>query len=195
MIPTSKTGTCSQCGDVNAPCVKIGKELFCVRICNKLKKIKAQAQRAREKLAVRSLGVYQKNEAILSSLQELTIDLDRTISRYVRLRDMEPDGKITCYCCDKRIPWTMAHCMHFINREHLNTRFLLLNLRSGCFECNVEKKGNIPVFKARLELERPGTVEFLEEQAHTVASPSRSDLKELLFDFRQKLRLVESKLK
>ena len=85
--------------------------------------------------------------------------------------------------------------MHFINRQHLGTRFLLANLRSGCFTCNVEKRGNIEVYGEKLNAETPDIVEWLQEQSRSVVSLTQSDLKELLFDFRQKLRLVETKLR
>ena len=195
IINKHKWGDCSQCGDKDVPCAKVGKNLFCIAVCHKGNKIKAQIAKSNQKQAVRSLGTYQKQEGIVDSIQELTIDLDRVVSRYVRLRDMETDEKITCYCCDKRIHWTKAECMHFIDRRHKATRWLLENLRSGCFTCNNEKKGNLKVYGARLNKENPGIVELLTEQQHSVSNTTRTELKELLIMFQQKLKMVEIKLK
>lgn len=195
IIPTSKFGDCYECGDKDVPCVKVGKNLFCRDKCHRNNKIKQQVTKANQRNKVRGLITYERQEGILDSVSELVIDCDRVISRYIRLRDREADGKITCYCCGKRVAWEKAHCMHFINRQHMATRFLQQNLRSGCFTCNVEKRGNLIVYAEKLNAENAGITEWLNEEARTVTSLTQSDLKEILFDFQQKLRQVESKLK
>lgn len=191
LIPNSKIGDCGRCGAKNTPCRKRKKELLCISKCCRKDDTTRQLARAK----VRGLVQYQKEDGTMDSIKELTCDIDRILSRYVRLRDMESDGKITCYCCGKRVKWEQAHAMHYINRQHLGTRFLLENLRSGCFECNVEKRGNLVVYAEKLNKENPVIVEWLTEQSHTVSSPTRNDLKELLFDFQQRLKMVELKLK
>lgn len=145
----------------------------------------------REKTKVRSLIQDERESGVLDSVKELTLDIDRVMSRYIRLRDMGIDHKIECFCCGKKVDWKKAHAMHFINRIHLATRFLLANVKSGCVTCNVEKRGNLEVYEQRLT---PEIVNFLREQAAIVYSPSRSELKEILIDFQQKLKLVGTKL-
>ena len=194
IIPKTKFGDCASCYLKDTAVVKVGKSLYCSS-CRNSQKAMLYTQRANEKNKVRSLNTYQKAEGIVDSIQELILDNDRVVSRYIRLRDMEKDHKITCYCCNKRVLWTKAHAMHFINRQHIATRFLLANLKSGCFECNVEKRGNLEVYAEKLEKETPGIVEWLREQSASVASVTRDELKELLIDFQHKLRLVETKLK
>ncbi len=194
IINKHKWGDCSVCYAKDTAVVKVAKDLVCLN-CRKSQKNKVQIEKANVRNKVRSLGTYQREEGILDSIQELTIDLDRVISRYIRLRDMEKDGKISCFCCGKRVQWTKAHAMHFINRQHVATRFLLDNLKSGCFECNVEKRGNLEVYAEKLEKEKSGIVEWLREQAATVANVTRDELKENLISFQHKLRLVETKLK
>jgi len=194
IIPQSKFGTCSQCGD-NGPCVKVGKSLFCRDKCHRQNKIKEQLTKSNERNKVRSLLTYQKQEGVVDNIGELKADLDRVSSRYIRLRDMEADGKITCYCCEKRVAWQKSHCMHFIDRVHMATRYLIANLHSGCFECNVEKRGNLKAYAEHLENDTPGIVEFLQEQSRTITNVTQSELKELLYDFHQKLKLVELKIK
>lgn len=193
-IPNSKWGVCSQCGDTG-PCVKVAKDLFCRDKCHKQNKVKEQVAKANTRNAVRGLVTYQRQEGIVDSISELKIDLDRVSSRYIRLRDMEKDGKITCYCCSKRVAWQKAHCMHFIDRVHMATRYLIANLHSGCFECNVEKRGNLEAYAAHLEKDTPDIVEWLQEQSRTVTNVTQTELKELLYDYHQKLKLVEIKLK
>jgi len=194
IIANSKYGKCSQCNSDDTQCRKRGKDLICLSCCKQIDN-KKQIDKANTRNKVRGLITYERQEGILDSIQELKLDNDRVSSRYIRLRDMEKDGKITCYCCGKRVAWQKAHCMHFINREHMATRYLIANLHSGCFECNVEKRGNLEVYAQKLEHETSGIVEWLQEQARSVANVSVSELKETLYDFQQKLRIVETKLK
>ena len=190
LIPPYKIADCSSCPSMQVPCRKRGKNLLCLNCCKRDDNTK---QIARSK--VRSLGTYQREEDIMDSVKELTIDIDMVTSRYIRIRDMESDGKITCYCCDKRVKWEQAHAAHYINRQHMGTRFLFQNIKSNCFTCNVEKRGNLVVYAERLNKEDPGIVDWLIEQSHIVTSPTRNELKQILFDRQQKLRMVELKLK
>lgn len=196
LLPQYKIGDCSieGCGLIETAGRKVGKDFICLKHYTDQKN-KVQIQKANDRNKVRSLATYQRTEGIMDSVQELTIDLDRVISRYVRLRDMGKDHKITCYICGNRVKWEKAHCMHFIPRQHLATRFLIDNLRSGCFTCNVEKRGNLIEFENKLKGEEIGLYEFLQEQSRVVSSPSRDELKQLLFDYQQRLKIVELKLK
>lgn len=131
----------------------------------------------------------------VDDLQDLKIDLDRVVSRYVRLREIDSEEKCECFTCGKKAHYLKQHCGHFIPRVHLETRWLIQNLKVQCFTCNIELRGNLKVYAERLEKEQKGIVEYLQEQARVVSNPSRDELKQLLFDYQQKLKLVESKLK
>jgi len=195
IIPSSKFGTCSQCGDNGVPCVKVGKNLFCRDKCHRQNKIKEQLTKSNERNKVRSLLTYQKQEGVLDSTQELIIDLDRVVSRYVRLAAMGSDKRCECYTCGSKRDWTKMQCGHYISRSNLSTRWELENLRVQCPVCNCNGHGNLAAYKLNLEEEKPGITDWLQEQAREVSKPSRDELKELLFHFQQKLKLVETKLK
>lgn len=140
---------------------------------------------------VRGLKVIQA----VDDLQYLKIDLDRVVSRYVRLKEIDSEHKCECFTCGRKTHYLKQHCGHFINRIHLATRWLIQNLRVQCVKCNIELRGNIKIYAERLEQENKGSVEFLQELSRTVEHPTRDDLKQLLFDYQQKLKLVEYKLK
>lgn len=194
LIANSKIGDCTCCPARNTECRKRGKDLVCLSCCRS-QDVKKQLAKQSVKQKVRSLITYERQEGILDSVQELVIDCDRVVSRYIRLRDMEKDGKIRCYCCGKPVKWEKAHAMHFVNRQHMATRFLMDNLHSGCVECNVEKRGNLEAYAEKLNEEKPGLAEWLQEEGRTVVSLTKSDLKAILFDYQQRLRHVEQKLK
>jgi hypothetical protein len=195
LIPTSKFGDCVQCGAKDTNVVKVKKETFCL-LCHRSNKTKQQVTKANQKTAVRGLMNYQRENGIVSSIQELVIDLDRVVSRYVRLRDMGKDGKCSCFTCSARKVWTAMQNGHFIPRANLALRFdTTYNCQVQCPNCNVTLYGNLDAFSANLEKLQPGIVEQLQEQARQVYSPTKDELKQMLFDYQMKLKIVEAKLK
>jgi hypothetical protein len=130
------------------------------------------------------------------TLQTLTEDLDRVYSRYVRLKYMDPKtGLIQCFTCPTKLPIHLIQNGHYIHRGDKGLRFLDDNCRPQCPACNSRHNDDKEPYKSRLEKEKPGITDWLEEQARLVAKPTRSELKELLVQYRYKLKIAESKLK
>ncbi len=193
LIAQTKYGDCSVCPATNTNVVKRGKELFCLS-CARTADVKKQSEKQRTKLAVRGLVTYQKVEGVIDSQQELIIDLDRVVSRYVRLATMDKEHKCQCFTCSTRKRWQDMQLGHFISRSHLGLRWESSNNKCQCPHCNVTLRGNLEVYAINLEAEQKGITEWLYEQSKQVYSPTRDELKQLLFDFQQKLKLVEKKL-
>lgn len=124
-------------------------------------------------------------------LQTLVNDLDIVFSRYIRLKDADLYGRVACYCCGKKEKWTMVDASHFISRSHMYTRFSEANVKPCCQSCNRAKDGNLTAFAKALELERPGTVEQLYEQAKIVYKYTRDELKGMIADYSRKLKQVQ----
>jgi len=59
-------------------------------------------------------------------------------SQYIRQRD---DGK-GCVTCGVIKPWKEMQACHYESRGHIPTRWDERNVHSGCYSCNVMKKGN-----------------------------------------------------
>lgn len=129
-----------------------------------------------------------------SSLKDLIEDCDRVYSRWLRLSNIVEGLYCVCYTCGVWKMWSLVQCGHFVSRRHLATRWLPANTKIQCKHCNETLRGNLDVFEENLENENPGIVDFLNEQARINTNPTRSDLKEILFDYQQKLKLVEPKI-
>lgn len=180
MIPKSKIGDCCRCSKTYTAVRKRGKDLICLTCCQI-----EDSQKQKEK----QLNQIHKPQRIeTESLQELIIDLDRVVSRYVRLADANKEGVCTCFTCGAQKHFSKMQCGHFISRSHLGLRWELLNLKNQCSNCNVSLNGNLSEYEKNLN---KGTVEYLREAAHQVYKPTISELKELLASFQEKLRLVE----
>lgn len=193
------TGICSVegCSPYEQEGSKTGKDFRCSFHHTQFKQ-QIALEKAKKKNALRSdgskvrkLGKEMRTEGIVDSQQELIIDLDRVMSRYLRLREMGLDEKIVCFICDKKVSWQKAQAMHYIDRRHLATRFLEDNVKCGCYECNVEKRGNLEEYAKRLEENKKGIIDWLQEQRYSVAEPTRHELKMLLTDYQFKLNQIE----
>lgn len=127
------------------------------------------------------------------SLSAVIEDLDAVFSQFIRLRDSDENGYVTCYCrCGRVIYWTEAECMHFRDRDHMNTRFSEEACKGGCHDCNCKKDGNIEAFGKHLEEDRPGSVEAIEEQARVKYKYDVAELKSLISHYSKEVKAMRS---
>lgn len=80
----------------------------------------------------------------------LKAKLDREFSLYIRLRDAMPNGYFQCISCRQIKPFSQADCGHFINRQHMSTRFDEMNCNAQCRNCNRFMEGNIQGYRRGL---------------------------------------------
>lgn len=74
--------------------------------------------------------------------QKLIKDLDSVFSQYIRLRDSDNHGIVTCPLCWKQVDYKFAQNMHFISRWVLKYRYDENNCFAWCMRCNVILNGN-----------------------------------------------------
>lgn len=77
--------------------------------------------------------------------------LDKWFSYFIRFRDSDENGYITCYCCGKKVFWKDANNMHYIPRQHLSLRYSETNCHAGCVKCNHFDNGNIEQYIIHLK--------------------------------------------
>ena len=194
LIATSKYGDCSRCGDRNTSCKKRGKDMLCLTCC-KIEDTKKQTEKARERDKLRGLygsQVEAGNESA-ASRQALIQDIDYVFSRIVRLRAADEYGNVQCYTCPTKKHWSLMQNGHYVPRGNMALRWEFKNCRPQCKNCNEVKSGNLSVFSERLDAEVAGQSEMLLNEAKIVFKHSLDELKQLLIDFRGKLRLLEAK--
>ena len=75
--------------------------------------------------------------------------LDREFSLFIRLRDSE-NGYFKCISCGKIKPFEQADCGHYINRQHMSTRFDEMNCNAQCRACNRFQEGNMSGYRQGL---------------------------------------------
>ena len=80
---------------------------------------------------------------------DLKAKLDRVFSMYIRLRDSrEFDFKaFRCISCGRILPFEKADNGHYINRQHMSTRFDEMNCNAQCSHCNRFQEGNMQGYR------------------------------------------------
>ena len=77
--------------------------------------------------------------------------LDNIFSQYVRLKNADSNGIVSCISCGKPIHWKQADAGHFVNRKHMSLRFSDINVQPQCRACNRFDEGNLPGFGLGLQ--------------------------------------------
>lgn len=200
-INKTKWGICSTCGGNEQEVVKVKKDLFCLP-CRNNQKAQEQVKKSNRRNTTRRIGFKLRNSEIppiatedyaQAGRQNLMQDCDYTFSRIVRMMGADKSGIGSCYTCNRLEHWSMQDCGHYQKRGNTQLRWDLRNARPQCKTCNQTNHGNYEEFTARLELEYQGLPEQLREIASTPYKWGRDELKQLLLDLRQKLRIIETK--
>jgi len=97
--------------------------------------------------------------------------LDKVFSKFIRLRDCMPNGYFRCISCGKIKPISQADCGHYINRQHMATRFDEMNCNAQCRKCNRFDEGNIQGY-------RHGLIQKYGEQRVLLLELKKSDIRQ-----------------
>jgi hypothetical protein len=135
----------------------------------------------------------EETEQVLKEegLQVLIKEADTLFSRWLRLSSADKDGNVVCYTCEVTKHWTLMQNGHYIKRGNLFLRFDPRNCRPQCEGCNVYKDGNYPEFTKRLEIERPGIIDYLLEESRLVYKPTREEIKNIITEYTIKFKLLK----
>ena len=189
IIPKSKFGDCVECGSIDTNCVKVGKHLYCID-CRNNSKRKEQIERSEIRDKKRVMGSHKESFIDTSSLKD---DLDFVFSRYIRIREADINGIVSCYTCDNKFHWKEIQAGHFIKRSDTLLRWDTRNVKPQCVKCNCELHGNIDEYSNRLKSIDIDLPEILKQESREVNKFTRDELKQLLIDIRSKLKFTEFK--
>lgn len=121
--------------------------------------------------------------------QKLREKLDRVFSQYIRLRDMLPGNVFQCISCGRIKPINQADCGHYINRQHMATRFSEVNCNAQCRSCNRFDEGNMSGYRAGLVRKYGETkVVLLESMKNDVRKYSDFEYEALIKHYQFKIK-------
>jgi hypothetical protein len=117
----------------------------------------------------------------------------KLFSEWIRRKDADEGGTVSCYTCGKPIYWKEAHAGHAIPGRHNAVLFDADIVRPQCPRDNLFLGGRYEVFAAKLI--RENGLEWFEKKlsgAREVVKYSRSDLEEIINLYREKLKGLEA---
>jgi hypothetical protein len=189
LINKTKWGDCSSCFATDTAVIKVGKDLFCLS-CRHNQKIRLQLHKHK----VRCLVTKESQQ--VGNMQDLINDLDIVFSKYIRLKYADVNGIVTCFVCNQPYLWTKIDNGHYISRGNKRTRFMEENCYPQCKFCNSRHNENTIYFKEAIEQYYKGITGYLEEISldRSVYKYDLSELKQMLVNYTNKLKIVQSKL-
>ena len=129
------------------------------------------------------------------TVAQLKRELKPIFSRYIRLRDClrttgSPDyGE--CISCDETKPFALLDAGHFVPKHNGNL-FSERGVNAQCRKCNRYFGGNqLSYRRGIVERYGEGVDLELEEEARQIKKFTVSELKEMIGDYREKIRLLE----
>ena len=75
------------------------------------------------------------------TVTKLKKKLDAIFSKYIRLKQADHRGYVTCVTCGKDDHYKNMQCGHFVSRGKLATRYDETNCNVQCVGCNMFKAG------------------------------------------------------
>ena len=119
--------------------------------------------------------------------------MDRTFSKYIRLRDSR-DGYFTCCSCGQMKTYDLADAGHFINRRWMSLRWDERNVHAQCSSCNRFDEGN-SIGYARFMDRKYGatTVDMMMALKTQTFKWSDWELKTLEDEYKKKIKTLTNK--
>ena len=107
-------------------------------------------KRTKAKKKDKPLPLFDKAGITVKKKPDLKAKLDKEFSLFIRLRDAMPNGYFRCISCGQIKPFEQADNGHYINRQHMNTRFDEMNCNAQCRACNRFQEGNMSGYRQGL---------------------------------------------
>lgn len=111
-------------------------------------------------------------------------EADRVFSLFIRNRGAR-FGYNHCFTCPAYLPIDELQCGHFRPRRYLNTRWHPFNCWPQCNHCNVDLRGNIKKYEAKLiALYGQDAVDAIYELSTALEKVAEEDIKEIIKKYR-----------
>lgn len=123
----------------------------------------------------------------LLPMKSLEKKLDRVFSEYIRRRDADEGGTVSCVTCGRLMFWRDSQCGHYIKRQHRSVRWDERNAGAQCPADNLYKSGAMDEFAGYI-IKRYGvdTHDDLLKLKHQPTKHSRADLEKMIQEFSQR---------
>lgn len=122
--------------------------------------------------------------------------LDDVFSKYIRLRDSFPyqgERYFRCISCGRLLPFEQADCGHYVNRQHMSTRFSEVNCNAQCRSCNRFDEGNMQGYRKGLVAKySENQVLLLESMKHEMRQYSDFEYMALIEHYKEEIKKIQN---
>lgn len=125
----------------------------------------------------------------LPPLPRLKKKLWKIFSEYIRRRDADENGIVTCISCPRKLHWKLVDCGHYERRGHLGTFIDERNNHAQCKRCNKFLRGNQSGYAIAIRKKYgPDILEELATLKNSRDKYSRDEYEDLIQTYKQKLK-------
>lgn len=118
------------------------------------------------------------------SLSVLIKEADEVFRDFIQKRD---EGK-ACFICGAPMGKDREVC-HYVRRQHLVTRWSVINSNMGCLSCNRFDQQHEKKYREKLVLVYGSSaINNLEIMSRSLLKPMRSDVTDLIADFKIRIK-------
>lgn len=119
---------------------------------------------------------------------------DCWFSKYIRMRDAMANGYVKCISCGKIVPVKESDNGHYLNRQHMSTRFSEMNCNAQCRSCNRFDEGNMSGYRRGLVAKYgEEKVQWLESQKNVSTRYGNFEYEAIINDCKKKVKELEKK--
>lgn len=112
---------------------------------------------------------------------------DTFFSKFIRLRDADEHGYVSCVTCGSRRHWREVDCGHFITRAKQATRYDERNCHAQCKGCNRFQGGKFLEHEAAIDrIHGRGTAEELKRKAMMPCRRAAIDFAHIAMEYKAK---------
>lgn len=135
---------------------------------------------------------FPKRASKTTERQKLVHKLDDAFSEYIRLRDADSDGIVTCITCEDKHHWAEVDCGHFVPRINMATRWELKNCNGQCRLCNSTTDGKYHEHADAIDRKYgPGTADKLVKQGREERHFAEHELQGMIDELRKEIKAVK----
>lgn len=135
---------------------------------------------------------FPKRPSILSVRQKLIRKLDDIFSEYVRLRDADENGIVTCITCTDTYHWTEVDCGHYVLRGNMSVRWNLQNANGQCRLCNSTHDGRQDEHGAAIDIKYGhGTADKLQKLGLETVHFSEHELESMYQELKKEVKALK----
>lgn len=125
--------------------------------------------------------------------QKLVRKLDDAFAEYVKLRDADENGIVTCITCGDKHHWTEVDCGHYLLRGNMSVRWELKNCHGQCRLCNSTHDGRADIHGEAIDRKYgPGTTDKLEKQGREERHFSEYELQGMIDELRKEIKALKA---